>query len=100
MQNPSRSNNAIFSLSIGLTPFTPAPSEIKNPASDREFLPFHMLAFVPYRHFSVLPEQSPESVSVRFPALLFLKSHPPDTDSSVLPELPSKDATLFHAPGS
>ena len=98
MQNPSRSNNAILSLSIGLTPFTPAPSEIKNPASDWEFLPFPVLVFVPYCHFLVLPEQSPESVSVRFPALLFLKSHLPDTGSSVLPEHPSEFATLFHAP--
>ena len=100
MQNPSISNNAILSLPIGLTPFTPAPSEIKNPASDLEFLPFHMLAIVPYCHFSILPEPSPESVSAKFPALLFPKSHPPDTDSSVLLELPLKSATLFHAPGS
>ena len=50
--------------------------------------------------FSVLPEQSPESISVKFPVRLFLRSHPLDTDSSVLPELPAKAATLFHAPGS
>ena len=64
-----------------------------------------IMEILPHRHpfllIDTVEEVEPGVRAVAKKNVTFsLKSHPPDTGSSVLPELPSEAATLFHAPGS